>query len=638
MTTSNASQESASLPEKGGANHDSQVSAPLPEGGGTKRRGVLSVLCAVVLFAAIAALFHFFGSEVLDSLGGGSSVFRWLYIQYKFPDMQFTWIMPLVGLYAVWDRRKELAAAPKSTSLLGTLFVAAMLAAHVLAFRAEQPRISLFAMAFIVWGVCWALWGRRVAYMLLFPLGYTLLSFLCYHITHYTTPLQVMASRITVFFLRGFGIEARHIGSVIQVLLQGAQAPLTFNVAEGCSGLRSLVVLSALAAPYAYFRIRGNLRAWILFAMSVPLAMFTNVLRISSLTLFAHLFGRELSMQVYHDPAGFLVFFIAILLLQATGSFLERDWHAILRRFAARLRRRGRPAAPVHANAESPAEGTVSSPAASPSSLPLPPSPAAQLRTAFALLVLVALTAFVLSRPRHFSGNPDAPVTFALPVERGPYTGDEVLFCTNDQCFRDYRRTDFPADATSFTCPVCSNALDTISIGERNLLPPNTPIVRRIYNAKDLPPVHISAVFTGLDRSAIHRPQHCLRAQGHEIVDEHNHDVALPDGRLRTLHVLDTIRRFKNDNGRTITSGYLYAFWYFNPECDTADNLHRIFRTGIDSVLRSYRPRWAYISIGLPCNPDNRDPAYEIVDELVTLLDPIVREYQQETKRREAEH
>ena len=249
----------------------------------TTSRKAVSAVCAAAIFAAVVALFHFFGSEGVASFGGDGSLFRWMFVQYKHPQLQNTWIMPLVGLYAVWDRRRELAAAPKSTSPLGVLFVAAMLAAHMLAFRAEQPRASLFAMALVTWGACWALWGRRVAYMLLFPLGYTLLSFLCYHITNYTTSLQVFASKLSVFFLRGFGLDASNVGSVIRVVIAGDKAnPLVFNVAEGCSGLRSLVVLSALAAPYAYFRIRGNLRAWILFAMSVPLAIFTN----SSLPVF----------------------------------------------------------------------------------------------------------------------------------------------------------------------------------------------------------------------------------------------------------------------------------------------------------------------------------------------------------------
>ena len=596
--------------------------APAPGG---KASLLTPLVCTAAVAAALAFLFHRFGSEALDSYGGSASLFHWLRIQYQFPDMQFTWIMPLVALYAIWDARAELAAEPKRTSVAGVIFTALVLAGHIVAFRAEQPRLSLFAMAFATWGSCWALWGRRVAYRLLFPLGYVLLSFLCYHITHYTTSLQVAASRLAVVLLRGFGLEARHVGSVIQVALGASVPPLTFNVAEGCSGLRSLVVLSALAAPYAYFRVRGNLRAWILFAMSVPLAVFTNILRISTLTLFARLFGRDLSLQIYHDPAGFLVFFIAIVLLQATAAILERDWGSVARRLLARLR---------HRPEDTPGDEPDAAPPPSPV-IRLHPDSVAVLATQAVLLLLVSLTAATLARPRHFTGNPDAPVTLELPADLGPYHGEPLLFCSNDQCFRDYRRSDFPDGDGPFSCPVCSNALDTIGIGERRLLPPGTPIVRRLYSAKGRPDVQVTAVFAGIDRSAIHRPQHCLRSQGHEVIDEHDHSVPLPDGRRRSLHVLDTVRRYKNDAGRTVSSGFLYAYWYFNPERETSDNLRRILRTGADSVLRSYRPRWAYLSIGLACDPDRRDDAYRTVDEIVERIDPVISAYQRSAKAAE---
>jgi exosortase len=422
--------------------------------------------------------------------------------------MQLTWAMPLVGLYAVWDKRRELAKTPARASLWGVAATAASLALHVLAFRAQQPRVSLFTVATSLWSACWAIWGWGVARQLLFPLGYTILSFLCFHIKHYTTSLQVFASNLSVVFLRGFGVDAANIGSVIRVSFGPETQPLVFNVAEGCSGLRSLVVLSALAAPYAYFRVRGNLRAWILFAMSVPLAILTNILRISTLTLFAFCFGSELAMQIYHDPAGFLVFFIGILLLQATATFLDRDWAAPIQRIREALRRRfgGKWDSPEVPEVPEAPDVTESSEA---------PAARWRLPVATALLVLfIGLSARHLSRPRVFRGAPNCPLDVLLPEELGPYHGEEVLFCTNDQCCRDYPRSEFPEDGEGLTCPVCSSPLDTISIGERNGLPPGTPILRRIYTlGKNSQPVQVSIVYSGLERNSIHRPQRCLVSQ-----------------------------------------------------------------------------------------------------------------------------
>ena len=582
-------------------------------------RSLLAILPFLFVAAAIVALYQFFGSEG-ETSKEPASIFRWLFIQYHDRDMQLTWVMPLVGLYAAWDRRRELAAAPKRASWLGLLASAATLALHVLAFRAQQPRVSLFTVAILLWTSSWALWGWAVARQLLFPLGYTLLSFLCFHIKHYTTALQVLASNLSVFFLKGFGVNASNVGSVIRVAVDPQTPPIVFNVMEGCSGLRSLVVLSALAAPYAYFRVRGNVRAWILFAMSVPLAVLTNILRISTLTFFAFLFGNDLAMQVYHDPAGFLVFFIGILLLRATASFLERDWSAPLARLRTAFRRRfgGVDAS----NSRSPR-----SPSHSSASAPRPDKPFTVFLFPILLLLLVGATSFFLSRPRVYRGAPDCPIDVKLPAELGPYSGIEMLFCTNDQCCRDYPRTDFPeGDAAGFTCPVCSNALDTIAIGERNLLPAGTPILRRVYSfggsGKDA--FQVSIVYSGIERNSIHRPQRCLASQGYQIIAERNLDIPLRDGTAYPIHVLDTLRRYKNDAGRTISSGGIYAYWYFNPERSTPDHFSRLLWIARDSVLRDYRPRWAYLSIALSCDPDNREPAYELLRDVVPRLLPVM--------------
>lgn len=580
---------------------------------------LLRLIPFLIVTLGTIALFQFFGSDGKLS-DEPPSIFHWLFIQYHDRDMALTWVMPLVALYTIWDRRERLLAVSRKPSLLGLLAAIATLALHVLAFRAQQPRISLFCTALFFWSSAWALWGWGIAKQLLFALGYTLLSFLCFHIKHYTTALQVLASELTVFLLKGFGIAASNVGSVIRATTQPGEPPIVFNVIEGCSGLRSLVVLSALAAPYAYFRVRGNVRAWLLFASSVPLAILTNIIRISTLTLFGVLFGNELAMQVYHDPAGFLVFFIGILLLRGTATLLERDWEKPLLSVqeAVRTRFNLRPPKP-QAHAATKAEKPV---------------PAYRPRHAILITALLLLTlggtALFLSHPRTFTGAPNCPIDVQLPEKLGPYTGYEVLFCTNDQCFRDYPRTDFPAEGAPFHCTVCSNVLDTISIGERKLLPEGTPILRRIYSLASVhsTPFQVSILYSGIERNSIHRPQRCLVSQGNQIIAEKNLPIKLTDGSTFPVHVLDTIRRYKNDAGRTISTGGIYAYWYFNPERETPDHFTRLRWIAQDNILRDYRPRWAYISISMQCDEDNREPAYKLLSDVVPRLLPIMKESQ----------
>ncbi len=279
-----------------------------------------------VLFLAICAaavfLYSRYGSEY-NVESGSTSVFTWIRMQWRFDNFKFSWIMPVVALYTVWLQRDELAAAPKHVSAWGFAGVFLSLALHVLAYRAQQPRISLITFATLIWSTTWAVWGWEVARRLLFALGYTVLAFIGFHLMHFTMRLRLAASQLAVFLLNGIGIPSVAQGTVV---LSKAGGGFQFEVADGCSGLRSLVVMTALAAPYAWFRLRGFFRRWALFLLSVPLAMLANTLRIFTIGMVAEWIGQDLAMKVYHDFSGYLVFFLAIFLLMATASLLEKDW------------------------------------------------------------------------------------------------------------------------------------------------------------------------------------------------------------------------------------------------------------------------------------------------------------------------
>ena len=128
-------------------------------------------------------------------------------------------------------------------------------------------------------------------------------------------------------WLRGVGIPAVADGTVVRSAAGGG---FLFDVEEGCSGLRSLVTMTALAAPYACWTMRTNARRLILFALSVPLAMLANALRIFSLGVVAEWIGTSLAMSLYHDFSGYLVFFLSLLLLVGAGSLIDQDWRARL--------------------------------------------------------------------------------------------------------------------------------------------------------------------------------------------------------------------------------------------------------------------------------------------------------------------
>lgn len=282
-----------------------------------------------MLFFAIAVIAAFwlfirYGSDS-DVALEPSSIFGWVAIQWKNENFKNNWIMLLFSGYVIYRNRKALAEAEIKPSPLGLLVIATSLAAHILGYRTQLPRLSLGATVGVFWGIPYAIWGWQAAKLLIFPAAYAFLCFCGSLLMEVTMPLRLMASGLAVTFLHGAGIEAVRRGTVV---FSAAGGGFQFDVADACSGLRSLIVMTALAAPYAYLTMKGFWRQSILFAMSIPLAMLANALRIFSLGLVAEWIGMELAMILYHDLSGFLVFFLSLLLLIGTGSIIQIDWRA----------------------------------------------------------------------------------------------------------------------------------------------------------------------------------------------------------------------------------------------------------------------------------------------------------------------
>ena len=275
---------------------------------------------------AALALYFFYGTDS-EAADGRASVFAWFAKQWGYDDFGNNWIILIVAAFVAWRNRRRIAETPVAPDWRGALVVAASLFAHVVGYRAQMPRISLCSTVGVAWGLVLAVWGRATARAVLFPAAYAMLCFVGPMMVELTMPLRLMASSLACALLQGVGIAAAAHGTVV---VSAAGDGFTFDVADACSGLRSLVVMTALAAPYAYFTLRSPLKRVLLFVFSIPLAMVANALRIFTLGVVAEWIGMSLAMQLYHDLSGYIVFFLSLVLLMGTGAILDQDWGAKL--------------------------------------------------------------------------------------------------------------------------------------------------------------------------------------------------------------------------------------------------------------------------------------------------------------------
>jgi exosortase len=161
---------------------------------------------------------------------------------------------------------------------------------------------------------------------LIFPLFYTLFAFPVPEsvIVSLTQPLKLMISQLSVGILYFFGYPIAGSGVAIQI------GQYQLMVAAACSGLNSIVSLSAISIFYIYVRRMGDWKYLALMAALVlPVAVFANFVRVMVLILLTYYAGEATAQGFFHDFSGLSLFVIAVLTIFAIDEALYPLWKKI---------------------------------------------------------------------------------------------------------------------------------------------------------------------------------------------------------------------------------------------------------------------------------------------------------------------
>jgi exosortase len=219
-------------------------------------------------------------------------------------------ILP-IALYFVWERRRKLLAMTPAPSSLGLVVVVgsiATLVAGVLGAELFLTRVSIIG---LIGGVVLYTLGWRYLRVVAFPVAFLLLMVPLPAIifNQIAFPLQLLASRFGEATLQAASIPVLREGNVIYL------ANTTLEVAEACSGIRSLVSLLTLGIVYGYFSDGRGWMRWLITLATVPIAIMTNGLRVAGTGIAAHYYGPEAALGFFHEFSGWLVFVAAFALL-----------------------------------------------------------------------------------------------------------------------------------------------------------------------------------------------------------------------------------------------------------------------------------------------------------------------------------
>jgi len=279
-----------------------------------------------VLLAVWLVLFHFLGNATLGYINT-PSLLQWMHTAYtlKSPiaDDGHAVLIPFVVVVLLWWKRKALLALPLRVWWPGLLLVAAALLLHIVGYAVQQPRVSIAALLGGIYALTGLVWGPaflRASFFPFFLFGFMIpLGSLTEPITF---PLRLLVTKAVVFI-------CQHV-LAIDVVSNGTQlfngmGTYQYDVAAPCSGIRSLVAITAIAIIYAFTVFGSWWQRLLLMASGVPLAFLGNTFRMMVIVLAAE-FGGQSAGSKAHESAfwSMLPYVPAIVGLLLLGRWLEK--------------------------------------------------------------------------------------------------------------------------------------------------------------------------------------------------------------------------------------------------------------------------------------------------------------------------
>jgi exosortase len=231
-----------------------------------------------------------------------------VYDWYTIPDYSHGFLVPFFALFLLWDKRKTLRNTPIQQSWRGIPLVVFGIIVLILGVYGVDLFTARISFVFLLAGLIWTLFGSAMLRELRFPLLVLVLAipFPTILFNQITFPLQLFASRIASDILPLLGVPVLLEGNVIQLPI------MKLEVAEACSGIRSLMSLFTLAVFYGYFLERATSRRWILALAAIPIAVTANVFRIVGTGLCVQYWDPEKALGFFHEFSGWVMFVISL--------------------------------------------------------------------------------------------------------------------------------------------------------------------------------------------------------------------------------------------------------------------------------------------------------------------------------------
>ncbi|MDY6865779.1 MAG: exosortase/archaeosortase family protein [Halobacteriota archaeon] len=245
--------------------------------------------------------------------------FTWLIESWvNNPYYSHGFLVPLISGYFIYKKQGTLNGIEREPKNIGILLLILGLLMHGMGQFWTVKFLSGFSLIVVIVGLILLIYGSEAMKSLLFPVLFLAFMVPIPPSFIFSFEMQTFSSAFATDLVNLFGITAVNAGSEIHL------ENCSFTVGAPCSGLRSIISLMSLGAIFSYIHEGSNISRFSVVLSAIPIAIFANILRISSILAIADIYGSDVAMSFFHNFSGLLFFGLALLMLFAVGRWLGR--------------------------------------------------------------------------------------------------------------------------------------------------------------------------------------------------------------------------------------------------------------------------------------------------------------------------
>jgi len=252
--------------------------------------------------AALLALIAFLYRSILARLFA-----QWMHD----PNFSHGIFVPPFALFVLWQERQKLRLVESRPSWSGLAIIVFSLATLTLGILGAELFLSRVSLLLLLAGVTVLFAGWPLFRAVFFPWAslFLMIPIPALIFQRITFPLQMLASKLASAALPLAGVPVFREGNVIYL------PAMPLEVAQACSGIRSLLSLLTLAIIYGYLM---DTRRWVrvvLALASIPIAVAANSFRIVGTGLLVQYWDPQKGEGFFHTFSGWLIFVVSLLML-----------------------------------------------------------------------------------------------------------------------------------------------------------------------------------------------------------------------------------------------------------------------------------------------------------------------------------